>query len=69
MIESPHPAATLPAPDDGSAQAPGWSWNPVGTKGRIEMLRLWDSLSDDGKRFVLTMARAKAEEEGAPRPR
>jgi hypothetical protein len=31
--------------------------------GRTEILALWDKLSDERKRFVLTMARAKAQEE------
>lgn len=35
----------------------------VGTAGRIELLALWAALSDEGRRFVLTMARAKVEEE------
>ena len=35
----------------------------VGTAGRIELLRHWDALSDEGRRFLLTMARAKREEE------
>lgn len=68
MIDLPPP--TVPeTPEDGRDQAPGWSWNPVGTKGRMEMLKLWDGLSDDGKRLVLTMARAKAQEEAAGRRR
>ncbi|WP_431281678.1 hypothetical protein ACQW02_20035 [Humitalea sp. 24SJ18S-53] len=57
------PAPPASANDDGRDQAPGWSYNPVGTRGRIEMLAIWDGLSDAGKRFVLTMARGKAAEE------
>ncbi|WP_431283216.1 hypothetical protein ACQW02_28090 [Humitalea sp. 24SJ18S-53] len=61
------PSPLSPSNDDGRDQAPGWSYNPVGTKGRIELLAIWDALSDDGKRFVLTMARGKAEEEAGRR--
>jgi hypothetical protein len=36
----------------------------VGTASQMEMLAIWDRLSDQGRRFVLTMARGKDEEEG-----
>lgn len=69
MIKSHSPILTPPANDDGSEAAPKWSWTPVGIKGRIEMLKLWDGLSEHGKRFLLTTARAKAEEEAATQRR
>lgn len=35
----------------------------VGLGGRAELLAIWDRLSNEGRQFVLTMARAKDQEE------
>jgi hypothetical protein len=34
----------------------------------MELLAIWDRLSNEGRRFVLTMARAKDQEERRSRP-
>ena len=64
-MEVKPPRRTLPLAvlSDAGIAATGARELFASTAGRMELLAIWDRLSDEGRRFMLIMARSKAEEE------